>query len=427
MTTPDFSPHRRIAEGKTKILYKTDEEYLLVFSKDDITAGDGAKHEILPGKGALSTRTTANVFDLLGKTGIPTAFVRRHSDPRAFVARHCSMLLIESVCRREAHGSFVKRAPFVPKSHRFNRLVWEPFLKTSGKQFAGHDLEKDDPLMRITRDEIELYRPDTPFHGSRPFLVLSKKDNPAVKEFCHHLPEMERITRIVFLVLEQAWAIQGRRLVDFKIEFGLTKDGRLVVADVIDSDSWRLLEPGGGYGDKQAFREGALLEVVGRKFETAAAQSDNFEVPKQQIVLWSTARADKEEAVERVFKPHLHFVPVRTLWSSLDRGYERRLQEVRRHASEIRDTVVVLNLGLGDTWGPRLAMDLPCPVITTSIPSSAESHAASSCLFATSVENAMRGALEILATRNPAIYAPLRYEKEETLDNMIPLEAFRGE
>ena len=65
-----------IAEGKTKQIFPRgdDDKQVLILSKDDITAGDGAKHDILTGKAAFSTRTTCNVFRLLKACGIAVAF-----------------------------------------------------------------------------------------------------------------------------------------------------------------------------------------------------------------------------------------------------------------------------------------------------------------------------------------------------------------
>ncbi len=70
-----------VTEGKTKKIYqiKGSADLVAVISKDDITAGDGAKHDIIPDKGRLATATTSNVFRLLKACGLPVAFVEQDS------------------------------------------------------------------------------------------------------------------------------------------------------------------------------------------------------------------------------------------------------------------------------------------------------------------------------------------------------------
>lgn len=80
----------------------------LLQSKDCITAEDGKKFHNLKGKAAISTATTAKVFELLNKAGIKTAFVELVNDT-VFVAQKCQMIPIEWVTRRLATGSFLKR------------------------------------------------------------------------------------------------------------------------------------------------------------------------------------------------------------------------------------------------------------------------------------------------------------------------------
>src|SRR4051794_32221639 len=67
-------------EGKTKVVEDAGNGEVLIRSKDDITAGDGAKHDVLEGKAAASTRTTCNIFGLLERNGVPTHFVDRVND-----------------------------------------------------------------------------------------------------------------------------------------------------------------------------------------------------------------------------------------------------------------------------------------------------------------------------------------------------------
>ncbi|TSC66842.1 MAG: phosphoribosylaminoimidazole carboxylase, partial [Parcubacteria group bacterium Gr01-1014_72] len=158
-----------LAEGKTKrvFLRSGNSHQVILESKDDITAGDGAKHDIMDGKAVLATRTTCNVFQLLRNCGIPVAFVEQNG-PTRFIAEKCTMLPYEVVVRREAHGSYLKRRPDLAKSHLFPRLVLEFFLKTSGKRWKTYSLVCDDPLLHHDNDgeRILLYDPKQPMFRS---------------------------------------------------------------------------------------------------------------------------------------------------------------------------------------------------------------------------------------------------------------------
>jgi len=135
-------------EGKTKIVFASigDPGLCILEGKDDITAGDGAKHDVIAGKAELATRTTANVFRLLAASGVPVAF-HQQLDAVRFLAKKCAMLPYEVVVRREAHGSYLKRYPHLKKGHTFPRLLVEFFLKTKDKVWEGRPLPKDDPYI----------------------------------------------------------------------------------------------------------------------------------------------------------------------------------------------------------------------------------------------------------------------------------------
>src|SRR5204862_7179753 len=141
-------------------------DLVTVISKDDITAGDGAKHDIISDKGGLANRTTCNVFRLLKACGLPVAFEKQDS-ANSFTAPKCLMLPYEVVVRREAHGSYLKRNPHFAKGQLFPKLIVEIFLKTKDKDWKGKNLVCDDPLM-IAEDgaaKIELYNPAKPLTG----------------------------------------------------------------------------------------------------------------------------------------------------------------------------------------------------------------------------------------------------------------------
>lgn len=137
-----------LAEGKTKIILPDGNYHVTVVSKNDLTAGDGAKHDVVEGKAELANQTTCNVFRLLEQCNLPIAFVEQ-LDQTSFRAKRCKMIPYEVVVRREGHGSYLKRNPWVSKGQVFPRLVVEFFLKTSGKTWNGHTLPKDDPLTRF--------------------------------------------------------------------------------------------------------------------------------------------------------------------------------------------------------------------------------------------------------------------------------------
>lgn len=215
----------RLAEGKTKIVYANPEDATTVYlvHKDDITAGDGARHHVIPGKGALAGRTTANVFKALNRAGIPTHFVGAPA-PHVSLVRRCHMIPLEVVVRRRAFGSYLKRHPEVPEGYTFE----PPFIEFFLKDDALHD-----PL--ITQEEILA-------NG-----IASGSE----------LNQMEDIATKTFLLLEACWSRFDIALVDLKVEFGRDPDGRLLLADVIDNDSWRIWPKGDRAQmlDKQVYRD----------------------------------------------------------------------------------------------------------------------------------------------------------------------------
>ena len=167
-----------VTEGKTKKIFRINGSDLVsVVAKDDITAGDGAKHDVIPDKGRLATATTCNVFRLLKACGLPVAFEEQNS-ATSFIAPPCTMLPYEVVVRREAHGSALKRSPHFAKGQLFPKLLVEFYLKTKDKNWKGKPLVADDPLMQYEDGgaQIRLFNPAKPILGSEPFLVLQTAD-----------------------------------------------------------------------------------------------------------------------------------------------------------------------------------------------------------------------------------------------------------
>src|SRR5438309_8115732 len=109
---PTFGP--LLAEGKTKLIYAhpDDDNLAYMVSKDQITAGDGARRNELAGKSRWSTITTANVFRLLNEEGIATYFVKQINATTLLVWR-CKMLPVGQVQRRMATVSYLMGHPDV--------------------------------------------------------------------------------------------------------------------------------------------------------------------------------------------------------------------------------------------------------------------------------------------------------------------------
>jgi len=419
-----------VTEGKTKKVYKIKggSDLVAVISKDDITAGDGAKHDIIPDKGRIATATTSNVFRLLKACGLPVAFIEQDSET-SFVAPNCSMLPYEVVVRREAHGSYLKRNPHLAKGQLFPQALVEFYLKTKDKNWKGKPLVADDPFMQLTDDgkQIKLFNPAKPLQGQEPFLVLPVSDVFSRADESKMFPEMQRVARQTFLVLEKAWQLEGGTLVDLKVEFGFDAKGNLLLADVVDNDSWRVLE-GGAYIDKQIYREGGALEDVAAKYRHVAEVTGHFHLPRQRIILWRGSDKDKTEAFSEALGELKDMMTVVTC--SIHKEPVRGAATLHRMLQEVPDTVVIAFIGRSNGAGPVLSALSAAPVIT--VPASVKDfpedvwsslRAPSSTPVMTVLEpaNAVLAALQILSGRNPRLYAKVRGEIESRTVNTIQL------
>ena len=247
-----------VARGKTKALYEKpgQPDVLIVQALDSITAGDGARRDEIPGKGRIAAKTTGRVFRLLNLTGLPTHYLSggEDDDDNEMLVRRCTMIPLEVVVRGVAAGSLVKRKPGIARGSVLVPRMVEFFLKDD----ANHDplIEPDDIVYRgiATPQEIGM---------------------------------MSEVARITFEILAHAWRRRETLLVDLKIEFGrlIGGEGRgnLVIADVIDNDSWRVWPQGREelMLDKQAYRNletvtPADLERVRENYETVAELVGSF-------------------------------------------------------------------------------------------------------------------------------------------------------
>jgi len=434
---PPKDDHLVLAEGKTKAIIGHPEDGLkvLVRSKDDITAGDGAKHDLIPDKARLATATTCNVFRLLADCSLPVAFDQQ-VDEVTFLAPKCEMIKFEVVVRRRAWGSYLKRHPHIGKGQVFPRLVTEFYLKTAGKKWRGYDLPADDPLAILRGEALDLYRPDQPFFSQPgPFLSI------LIGELTNEPAEMEIMAEsaaYAFLVLEKAWSLLGCQLIDYKVEFGraqlslgLPSVEAILLADVIDGDSWRVLE-GKVHIDKQAYRDGEDLSAVAAKYRRTKELTDRFGLPQQKVILWSGSEKDNTEPFEDAFKMLANGdyddCCLLKRVGSFHKTPEASLAELRALTAEHPDSVVIANVGLSNAAGPIASAGLSVPVISvpagktfTDVWSSLAMPSNVPNLTVLSPHNAMLAALQILALRNPRLYACLRFQQERRLGNFVPL------
>ncbi len=235
-----------IAEGKTKIIIEDprNRKEVRIKSKSDITAGDGMSRHSLSGKNVLATETTCNCFSLLNQRGVPTHFIRQVSAD-TFVAKRVRMIPIEMVVRRIAFGSYLKRNTYVKEGAVFKILPVEFFLK---------DDSHHDPMMIWNEQKqiFDFYDPKKPIeNGFMDDLELPFEKIVYLPRSEEEINQLRKLAMETFLILEEAWAKQNVTLVDLKIECGHDMDGNLLVADVIDNDSWRIWPA----GDKRQMKD----------------------------------------------------------------------------------------------------------------------------------------------------------------------------
>ena len=196
----------QLYEGKAKKVYATEDPTLVIVSyKDDATALDGLKKGTIVGKGVINNQMTNRLMAKMEKAGIPTHFVKELSE-RDTVVKKVSIVPLEVIVRNISAGHFASRygveegivfdQPTIEFSYK-NDALGDPLLNTY------HALA----LKLATAEEIE-----------------------TIKNYAFAVNE----------VLKAFWAECGVTLVDFKLEFGKTADGQIVLADEISPDTCRL-------------------------------------------------------------------------------------------------------------------------------------------------------------------------------------------
>lgn len=256
------SPWKKIAEGKTKIIYALEncDCVVKIESKDVITADDGEKRDDIAQKGILANNTTCNIFSFLERQGIRTHFIERLSK-RAFLAYWCDMIPLEVVVRRWATGSYLKRNPQVKEGKRLDPPATEFFFKKD----SLHDpyVVVEDP------DSWSLYQPKQPINSKGLIKTIDSLCNPKEAQY------IQKQAQKIFEYLESAWETLEVRLWDMKVEFGRDRQGSIRLADVVDNGSWRITRQGKQL-DKQLYRDGRNLEIVHKAYQLVSSLTGQF-------------------------------------------------------------------------------------------------------------------------------------------------------
>ena len=224
-------------EGKAKKIYKTDsEDKVVIYYKDDATAFNGEKKAEIGNKGILNNSITTVIFDMLKENGVRTHFIEKLND-REQLCEKVEIIPLEVIVRNVAAGSMAKRLG-----------LKEGFeLKTTVFELSYKDDELGDPLIN---DYHAVGIGATTFEELDQIYSMTAKINELLKEF---------------------FGEKNVKLIDFKIEFGRTKDGRVVLADEISPDTCRFWDATTNEKlDKDRFRrdlgdiQGAYTEILNR-------------------------------------------------------------------------------------------------------------------------------------------------------------------
>ncbi len=227
----------QLYEGKAKRVYKTDEEnFYIVDYKDDATAFDGKKKGTIVGKGAINNKITNMLMQMLETKGIPTHFVKELSD-RETVVKKVKILPLEVLVRNTVAGSLAKRLG-LPEGTKLKQTVLEYCYKND---------DLGDPMINE-------------YH----ILAMDFASPEQLKQVADYSLRINEILKEYFKKL-------NIDLIDFKLEFGVTPDGELILADEISPDPCRFWDSTTGEKlDKDRFRrdlgnvEEAYQEMMSR-------------------------------------------------------------------------------------------------------------------------------------------------------------------
>jgi len=202
-----FQVGEKIYEGKAKVIFNVQNQPDLVYQefKDSLTAFNGEKKGGFKSKGHLNRDITSIIFQRLSQKGVPNHWIENQGDT-GMITKRVKIIPIEVVVRNIAAGSLAKR------------LGWEEGRKLSLPimEFYYKNDNLGDPI--INEDHIRI-------------LGLATDET---------LSEIRRMAKIINGELTQLFGACGLDLVDFKLEFGRTKNGEIILADEVSPDTCRL-------------------------------------------------------------------------------------------------------------------------------------------------------------------------------------------
>lgn len=228
---------KQLYEGKAKKIFEIDKpEILLVSYKDDATAFNGIKKGTILGKGIINNKVTNYMMRLLEKAGIPTHYIEEISE-RETLVKKVSIIPLEVIIRNVSAGSFAK-----------NYGVEEGIIF-------------DEPTIEFSYKNDNLGDPLINSYHAIALKLATKEEIEIIKKYAFKINEEMKKFFISINV----------KLIDFKLEFGKLKNGKIVLADEISPDTCRFWDATTNEKlDKDRFRrdlgnvEGAYKEMMKR-------------------------------------------------------------------------------------------------------------------------------------------------------------------
>ncbi len=191
-------------EGKAKVLYDLGNGNVKIYYKDDATAFNGVKKDVLSDKGVYNNKITTIIYEYLAKNGVKTHFVEKISD-REQICKKVDIIPLEVIIRNIAAGSMAKRLGV----EEGKDLLCPVFELSYKDDELGDPLINDDHAVALG--------------------IVTRKELDQIKTLAFDVNE----------ALTKLFDSKGILLVDFKIEFGKDSDGNIILADEISPDTCR--------------------------------------------------------------------------------------------------------------------------------------------------------------------------------------------